>query len=427
MNSKLFQNDSITGNSLIGFEIKGHFKDDEDILLEKLKTVLNRDISFSNSNYKLFEPSDLSAVCMRNGNYHIIKTPMYSYFEAIFIMPKIMDFLKSLKSYKNSYMYIKIGFNKDFIDLSRINLLKFILEYNEGFILKSLCDITKNSSYNKLTDLKPLTLENCYDTVQKQVEGYKFIDDEVFGIDFSKLNLNHITFKYTQDINYREKWDDILKCMNHTIITLYNTTENTIFDEKEIEKIDKTNASYQEYASSFGCYELFSSKYKSVKLTVDLNNDKSVINIIFPSLKEQLFNIVVYNELKSININYDSDISKIQIRDVDLKNCFNINHLDIVNCDIEDTSIIDCDLYDCNIKNSTIKNCNLFGYASCTESNFYDCFISKNIKLKDCHVRGQLGKMGGTMSGGSLKDTTVMVDMADIKDNVEKDNVNEIN
>ena len=33
MNKKLFQNDSITGNSLIGFEIRGTFKKEEDELL----------------------------------------------------------------------------------------------------------------------------------------------------------------------------------------------------------------------------------------------------------------------------------------------------------------------------------------------------------------------------------------------------------
>ena len=46
MNKKLFQNDSITGNSLIGFEIKGTFKKEEDELMLLLSPVLNRDIIF---------------------------------------------------------------------------------------------------------------------------------------------------------------------------------------------------------------------------------------------------------------------------------------------------------------------------------------------------------------------------------------------
>ena len=34
--------------------------------------------------------------------------------------------------------------------------------------------------------------------------------------------------------------------------------------------------------------------------------------------------------------------------------------------------------------------------------------------------------MAGIIKGGSLKDTTVLVDMADIDENVEKDNINEM-
>ena len=46
--------------------------------------------------------------------------------------------------------------------------------------------------------------------------------------------------------------------------------------------------------------------------------------------------------------------------------------------------------------------------------------------MKDCNVSGPLGKMGGIMKGGSLKNTTVISSMADIDDDVEKINVNEI-
>ena len=62
MNNRLFQNDSITGNSLIGFEIRGTFKKEEDELLLLLSPVLNREILYSNIEYKLLEPTDRIAV-----------------------------------------------------------------------------------------------------------------------------------------------------------------------------------------------------------------------------------------------------------------------------------------------------------------------------------------------------------------------------
>ena len=58
MDSNLFQNDQITGNSLIGLEFCGSFKEDENILIEKLKDVLNRNINYSNIEYKLLNPTN---------------------------------------------------------------------------------------------------------------------------------------------------------------------------------------------------------------------------------------------------------------------------------------------------------------------------------------------------------------------------------
>ena len=96
MNSNLFQNDHITGNSQIGFEFNGQFKDDENVLLNKLKDILNRDVTFSNVKYKLLEPTDNHAVMSIDGKYCEVKTPQYSYYEALFILPKILELLKNI-------------------------------------------------------------------------------------------------------------------------------------------------------------------------------------------------------------------------------------------------------------------------------------------------------------------------------------------
>lgn len=65
MAKDLFKNDNIMGNSLIGFEIRGEFKSDEDILIKNLGDVLNREVAFSNIDYKLLEPTDNKAVVIR--------------------------------------------------------------------------------------------------------------------------------------------------------------------------------------------------------------------------------------------------------------------------------------------------------------------------------------------------------------------------
>lgn len=426
MDNKLFQNDYITGNSLVGFEFRGQFDLNENILLEKLKDTLNRSVSYSNIDYKLLEPTDNNAVLIKDGSYYEVKTPLYSYFEAMFVLPKVFDLLKSLKSYKNSYLYFKVGLNKDICDISQINISKFVLEFNEDYVLKNIADPTKDGSLERLLNMKPQNLDSC-GNISKQFDALKYEDESLYGISFVSLNLGYITFKYAQDINYKTKSAELTKCLNHTIITIYNACSNTDLTDAEKSKLDSIDKKYKDSLSAFGCYDLFKEKYKKIKLTSDLNPDVAVINVVFPAIKDKLFDIVVKCEITEAEINYDTDISKLQLKDLEIKKCYHISDVDIVNSEITNCTLRNCDIYDTKIEDSTIIDCNLFGYANCKTTNVRNCFVSKNIQLTDCIVSGPLGKMGGTMKGGLLKDTSVIITMAELDDKVEKNNVNEIN
>lgn len=428
MGKKLFQNDSITGNSLIGFEIGGSFKKNEDELILLLSPILNRDILYSNIEYRLLEPTDKNAVLVKDGEDYIIKTPLYNYFEAIYIMPKLFECVCSnLDKNDRNYIYLKLGFN-DSVNLSNLNITKFVLNFNEKFILDNIVDMTKNGSIERLSDFKPVSIENCSSTIQKQLDGLKYNDfaDNNYGIDFGNIKLGYIILKYLSKIDYNKKIDDILKCINHTIITLYSASTVLEYNDDELKKINKYNEEFNTFAKAFGCYELFREKYKSIKLTVDLDNDISNINLIFPSIREKLFNLVICNNIKQATVNYDSDVSRLQIKDVDLSKCYHLEGIDIVECDIKNCNIKKCDIYDCNIEDSFINDCNLFGYCDCKESKFKDCFISNNIKLVKSIVFGALGKFAGIMDSGSIKNTTVIKSMAEIGDMVKKLNINEI-
>ena len=429
MNKKLFQNDSIIGNSLIGFEIKGTFKKEDDELMMMLSPVLNREILYSNIEYKLLEPTDKNAILIKDGYEYIIKTSLYNYFEAIYIIPKLFEFLhNNLDKNEHNYIYLKLGFNES-VNLSNLNVTKFVLNFNEKFILDNIVDLTKNGNIEKLSDFKPASIENCSSTIQKQLDGLKYNDgvDNNYGVDFGNIKLGYITLKYLSDIDYNKKKDDILKCINHIIITLHNSSTILEYTEDELKKIEKYNEDFDAFSKAFGCYELFHEKYKGIKLTVDLDEDKGNVNLIFPSLKEKLFNLVICNNIKQATVNYDSDVSRLQIKDVDLVKCYHLEGIDIVECDIRNCNIKKCDIYDCEVEDSFINDCNLFGYCDCVQSKFKNCFISNNIKLDNSSVFGALGKFAGIINSGSIKNTTVITSMADIGDKVKKLNINEIN
>jgi hypothetical protein len=305
--------------------------------------------------------------------------------------------------------------------------MKFALEFNEDYILKHLSDLTLDGSFEKLNDIKPMDLESCVDTIKKRMDSLKYTDNEdIYGIDFSTLKLGYVTFKYAQEINYSKLWEELQKSIKLTISALYTSSSVLNLSDEEVKKVEELDDKYKEISKAFSCYELFKEKYKCIKLTKDLSTDGMEIDIIFPAIKDKLFDIVIKNEIKEAEINYDSDVSKLQLKNLEIKKCYHLSGVDIVDSELTNCSIRDCDLYDTKIEKSSVSKCNLFGYATCKETKFYDSYISRNIKLNNCYVTGTLGKMGGIMKGGSLKNTTVIATMADIDDNVEKTNVNEI-
>ena len=101
-------------------------------------------------------------------------------------MPKLFEFLHiNLDKNERNYIYLKLGFNES-VNLSNLNIIKFVLNFNEKFILDNIVDLTKNGSIEKLSDFKPSSIENCSSTIQKQLDGLKYSDDvdDNYGIDF---------------------------------------------------------------------------------------------------------------------------------------------------------------------------------------------------------------------------------------------------
>ena len=82
-------------------------------------------------------------------------------------------------------------------------------------------------------------------------------ETDIYGITFDKLNLGYISFKYAKDINYRNKWEEILKCINHTIITIYNTSMDPNLNKDEIDELDKLNKKLSQHSNYYDKYLLY--------------------------------------------------------------------------------------------------------------------------------------------------------------------------
>ena len=64
---------------------------------------------------------------------------------------------------------------------------------------------------------------------------------------------------------------------------------------------------------------------------------------------------VLRNGIKEAEINYDSDVSKLQLKNLELKNCYHISYVDIVESELDKCALKNCDIYDTKIKESSIN------------------------------------------------------------------------
>ena len=100
-------------------------------------------------------------------------------------------------------------------------------------------------------------------------------------------------------------------------------------------------------------------------------------------------------------INYDSDISKVQIKDAKLLDCFEIEGIDIVECVVQG-NLTNCDIFTSTIKNSCNTFCNFFNESKVISSKMENCYVAKGVECEDCYVFGKKGVFSGHMTGPGI-------------------------
>jgi len=142
--------------------------------------------------------------------------------------------------------------------------------------------------------------------------------------------------------------------------------------------------------------------YPKIKLMVDLQTYDNIIEMYYPKMRDNIFKLITESGLSSGLLNYDSDISKIQIKDSVLNKCFLVENVDLIDCTIKG-NIKTCDLFNCEILNSSVLQSNLFGNTTVKKSKIEDSYVSRNVMNDDCYIFGKLGVFSGEMNGGIFR------------------------
>lgn len=398
-------------NSKIGFEFEFFSNKDLNITKESLTQSLNKRIRIEEKAHSDFIPSDTIFKLEPDnsggsGMIELVTGPLY-FTEAKLILAKTLKWIRENgKTNERCSIHVNIAFDGKIlgpsVNVSNLDIGKFVLNFDENRVYEEFPN-RKDSVYAKsIKFIVPLS-GMSYDSSGKTVwQNYKFVNEKYYGVNFTKVPKGYIEFRYLGGKDYEKKYNSILRMTEHFIVSLYETLENPTYTKNDEKLLANILEKHKKIIKSYKSYSTFKKYYPNIKLMVDLKTYDGLIEMYYVKIRDYLFKLITEANLTKGLINYDSDISKIQLKDAKLDKCFVIQDIDLIDCFIKG-NIISCDLFNCQSADSSITKSNIFGDSEIKNSKIEDSYVSRNIILDDCYVFGKLGVFSGTMNKGIFR------------------------
>ena len=283
-------------------------------------------------------------------------------------------------------------------DISRLDSLKFILEYDES-IPYSYFPERKNVLYSKsIKNILPGSKFFTESSANISSRNYSYPFQPYFAVDFSSLKRGNLTFRYIGGEEYQKR-EGIREIIEYSSLTLYNCIRNPYINEKNKVELNKILSKHQAISDSYSSATDLKRNFPDITLMVNLQSDKRVIDTMYPYIRDKIYNLLIECNFKKGYLNYDSSNGKLQIKDAEINNAYLIDGIDIFDSKIEGT-ISNCDLFQCEITESEIFRCNLFDRSKAISCYLYNSYVNGNSFLNESTVEGDLGIFSGKMKDG---------------------------
>lgn len=353
------------------------------------------------------------------------------YQEARLTIIKVLKWIsENGRTSDRSSIHINISFEKKKVGdtfLSHMNVLKFILDFDEEKVFQAFPN-RKDSVYAK--SIKYIVPSSKYyiDDVNDLTiipGNFLFPQTKYYGINFSKLIKNYLEFRYLGGKDYEKRGEEILNFMNFFIISLYKSNAKKSYTYKNKQDLKKILNNHKNILNAYRNYDDYKKIFTEIKILVDLKEDRNYVYPFYDKIKDRIYYILTETNIKKGLINYNSDTGKIQIKDAEITNCYDLCGFEVIDCTLRG-NISDCDLFRCVISDSDIQDCNLFYSTEVKGSKLKNSYVNRSGKLENCYVFGKKGVMNGYMEGGIFRegkvtqvtrfsDTTEVIEMEKIK------------
>jgi len=303
-------------------------------------------------------------------------------------------------------------------DISRLDTLKFVLEYDEN-IPYSYFPERKNVLYSKsIKNILPGRKFFIESAANVSSRNFSYPFQPYFAVDFSSLKKGNLTFRYIGGENYQKR-EGIREIVEYSSLTLFECIRHPYINEKNKTELEEILKKHQAISDSYASATDFKKNFPDISLLVNLQSDKRIMDTMYPYIRDKIYNLLIECNFKKGYLNYDSDNGKLQIKDAEINNAYLIDNIDIFDSKIEGT-ISNCDIFQSEIKESEIFRCNLFDRSKAVNCYLYNSYVNGNSMVTESSVEGDLGIFSGKMKDGvfisgkittsaNLSDTTKVI------------------
>ena len=366
----------------IFFEFEFYSNKDLNWLIKEFKKEVGQPISFYNSkeNYKIIpKVNDL------NGKFCIV-TPLFDHNQCIEKLKTILEFLDSISN-TDETTNLNVGFK--FTDFSRnvyyISPVKIILNFNDKMIYENFPHLL--ASY-KLYNFKKLFLKDYITQLSNydiDFNDFLYPNTNYQGILFNQIEDNIIKFTYINGENYTKKYKEIKSVIENWIQQIQKMLENPKITKDEKYLLEEKAKRHLNIKEQIRDYNKLKGYFPNIEFSIDMDDRYQYINSYWYLLKDKIYDYLI-NGINKAQINYDSNRSRIQIKDCHIIDSIEFENVDFVNTTFNQTCILNnCNLYDSYIASSRIYNTYIYDcdvYNSFLENSFSD-----NNLIKYCFIQ----------------------------------------
>ena len=304
------------------------------------------------------------------------------------------------------------------ITIDKIDKLKMILDFDESKIYDTFPSRRYGFNSKSITRFEPNQKFIPKEDSPVDPKFYSMPNTTDCGINFETLNDGFLRLQYIGGKDYIKKPQEILDIISEFVVSAWNSVVNSGYSKENLASFEKIVGRQAKVRESYLDYELFKKNYPGIKFTVDLIDNPKTLYAYYQIIRDRIYDLLINIEFKGeFELNYDSSMGAIQIRDAKLK-CNQISNVEFIHCEIEYGNLVNCDLFACPIKDAILKGCNLFLDCVAERCKIIDSFANRTTEINNSEFEGSNGVLNGDMNGGIFRNGSIGVHAKVSKDTI---------